>query len=96
MTNQEFALDHPNYTRYGDYQQTYLQRLRNIQHPAYESLKNNGFRGSISGDKFSSIHGDLIKETKGNSGPFRKGFSTGTDTVSTWVNTIHIHSQNSG
>ena len=98
MTNQAFALDHPNYARYGAYQQTYLQHLRNIQHPAYESLKNNGFGASISGDKFSSIHGDLIteifnKETKGNSGPFRKGFSTDIDTVSTWVNTIHIHSQ---
>ena len=92
MTNLVFVLDHPNYARYGAYQQTYLQHLRNIQHPAYESLKNNGFGASISGDKFSSIYGDLIteifnKETKGNSGPFRKGFGTDIDTVSTWVNT---------
>ena len=47
MTNQAFALDHPNYARYGAYQQTYLQHLCNIQHPAYESLKSNGFGASI-------------------------------------------------
>ena len=52
MTNQAFALDHPNYARYEDYQQNYLQHLRNIQHPAYESLKDNGFGASISGDVF--------------------------------------------
>ena len=89
MTNQAFALDHPNYARYGAYQQTYLQHLRNIQHPAYESLKNNGSGASISGDKFLSIRGDFIteifnKKIKGNSGPFRKEFST---------DIIHIHSQ---
>ena len=59
MTNQAFALDHPNYARYGTYQQTDLKHLRNIQHPANEKLKSNGFGASISGDKFSSIHGDL-------------------------------------
>ena len=35
--------------------------------------------GSISGQKFYSIHGDLVtelfnKETKGTAGPFRAGF----------------------
>ena len=47
----------------------------------------------MSGDPFSTIHGDLItelfnKETKGTGGPFRTGFSTNSESV---VRTIHIH-----
>ena len=32
------------------------------------------------------------KETKGTAGPFRSGFSTDSEKVNNWVNTIHIHS----
>ena len=51
---------------------------------------------SITGESFSSIHGDLVtelfnRETKGTSGPFRSGFSTNIEAVNTWVNTIYIH-----
>ena len=50
----------------------------------------------MSGDPFSTIHGDLItelfnKETKGTGGPFRAGFSTNSEAVNKWVHTIHIH-----
>ena len=31
------------------------------------------------------------KETKSTSGPFHCGFSTNTDSLKTWVNTIHIY-----
>ena len=54
--------------------------------------------GSISGDPFSTIPGDLItelfnKETKGTGGPFRAGFSTNIEAVNKWVRTIHIHAK---
>ena len=93
-----FAFDHQNYARYGAYQHIYLQSLKLQNHPAFVDMQINGFGGSISGDDFSSIHGDLQtelfnKETEGNSGPFRVGFSTNYGTVNTWVNTIHIHSK---
>ena len=54
-----------------------------------------GIGGSLSGDKFSSIHGDLITEvfngeTKRQAGSHRSGFSTNVDAVNTWINTTHI------
>ena len=52
--------------------------------------------GILSGDPFSTIHGDLItelfnKETKGTGGPFRAGFRKNSEAVNRWVHTIHIH-----
>ena len=57
-----------------------------------------GTGGSLSGDKFSSIHGDLITEVfngeiKRQVGPHRSGFSTNVDTVNTWIKTTHIHAK---
>ena len=91
-----FAYDHQNYSRYNTYQHAYLLDLKNSNHPAFNELRNKGMGGSITGEKFSSIHGDLVtelfnKETKGTAGPFRAGFSTNIDAVNNWVNTIHIH-----
>ena len=91
-----FAYDHQNYSRYNTYQHAYLLDLKNSNHPAFNELKKKGMGGSITGEKFSSIHGDLVtelfnKETKGTAGPFRAGFSTNIDEVNNWVNTIHIH-----
>ena len=91
-----FAYDHHNYARYNTYQNVYLSYLKQIDHPAFHDLKSKGIGGSITGDKFSAIHGDLFtelfnKETKGTAGPFRSGFSTDIDAVNCWVNTIHIH-----
>ena len=65
-------------------------------HPAIQDLKTPGFGGSISGEPFSSIHGDLITElfnkaTKGTRGPTRAGFSTNREAVNEWIVTIHIH-----
>ena len=66
--------------------------------PAFIELSERGFGGSLSGEKFSEIHGDLITEiyngeTKGTAGPFRSGYSTDLTTVNTWVKTSHIHAQ---
>ena len=57
-----------------------------------------GIGGSLLGDKFSSIHGDLITEvfngkTKRQAGPHRSGFSTNVDAVNTWIKTTHIHAK---
>ena len=65
-------------------------------HPAYQDIVERGFCGSVSGDQFSTIHGDMItelfnKETKGTSGPFRAGFSTDPESVNRWVQTIPIY-----
>ena len=61
-------------------------------------MRIRGIGGSIGGEPFLSIHGDLITElfnkiTKGAGGPFRAGFSTNIEAVNTWVRNIHIHSK---
>eukprot|EP00112_Aurelia_sp_Birch-Aquarium-sp1_P023401 Seg6964.2 transcript_id=Seg6964.2/GoldUCD/mRNA.D3Y31 product="hypothetical protein" protein_id=Seg6964.2/GoldUCD/D3Y31 len=94
---QIFAFNHQNYARYCSYQHVYLRSLQQEGHPAFDEMKLKGFGASIGGEKFSSIHGDLVtelfnKETKGTAGAFRAGFSTNTETVNTWVRTIHLHS----
>ena len=60
-------------------------------------MKKRSVCASISGENFTSVHGDMITEifngkTKGTPGPFRPGSSTYPETVYTWVKTIHIHS----
>ena len=96
MTYLTFAFDHQNYARYNTSQNVYLSNLKQSDHPTFQDLKLKGIGGSLTGDKFSAIHGDLMteqfnRETKGTSGPFRCGFSTDIEGVNTWVNTIHIH-----
>ena len=53
-------------------------------------------RGSLSANKFSSIHGDLITEifngeTKRNAGPCRAGCSSDPMKMNTWIKTSHLH-----
>ena len=96
MLSLTFAFDHQNYARYGSFQHVYLDNLINTNRNAYEDLVKKGFGASITGQKFSTIHGDLItelfnKQTKGTAGPFRAGFSTDIEAVNRWVSTIHIH-----
>ena len=91
------AFDHQNYGRYNCYQNVFLRNLQQTSHPTFEELELKGLGGSLTGEPFSSIHGDLMtelfnRETKGTAGPFRSGFSTDSEKVNTWVNTIHIHS----
>ena len=98
MRSLVFAFDHINYARYVSYQHSYLSQLSTSNNEAYGDLMARGFGASISGQTFSSIHGDLVTEyfnktTKGTAGPFRAGFSTNIGTVSNWVKTIHIHSK---
>ena len=56
----------------------------------------NGFGGSISGEPFSTIHGDLITETtinrevKVRGGPMRGGYSTSERTTDAFIKTSHL------
>ena len=89
MLSLTFAFDHQNYARYGSYQHPYLNNLKISNPQAYEDLLNRLFGGSITGQSFSTIHGDLITElfngqTKGTAGPFRAGFSTDIGVVNSW------------
>ena len=57
-----FEYDHPNYSRYCTYLNTYLTYLKTTYHPAYDDLLKKGIGGSLTGDPFSSLHGDLHTE----------------------------------
>jgi hypothetical protein len=72
------AIDHINYARYiVSFQHVNLLMLEMCHDP---ELSKRGFGGSLSGETFSAIHGDLITEiyngrTKGTAGPFRSGYA---------------------
>ena len=57
-----FAFDHINYARYMSFQHVNLLMLKMCHDPAFTELSERGFGGSLSGEKFSAIHGDLITE----------------------------------
>ena len=98
MIKQCFAFDHANYARYFSFQHVHLRDLEQKQSPAIEDLKKRGFGGSLSGAKFSNIHGDLITEvfngeTKRSAGPHTSGYSTNVTALNTWVLASHLHAQ---
>ena len=98
MLKQCFAFDHINYVRYISFQNVYLRDLERRNDRAFTDLKLRGFGGSLSGAKFSNIHGDMITEvfngeTKRNAGPFRAGFRTSPSNTNTWIKTTHIHAK---
>ena len=69
-----------------------------LSDPAIDYLIKQGIDGSLSGDRFSSIYGDLITEvfngeTKRQAGSHRSGFSTNVNAVNTWIKTNHIHAK---
>jgi len=57
-----FAFGHVNYARYLTFQHVNLQNVKMNHKDAWDDLVENGFRGSLSGEPFSTIHGDLITE----------------------------------
>ena len=96
MLSLNFAFNHQNYARYCSYQHVFLQYMCTENKQAFQHLSERGFGASGSGEKFISVHGDLITEhfnklTKDTAGPFRAGFSTDISAVNTWVCTIHMH-----
>ena len=67
---ESFAMDHQTYVRYGAFQHVNLQSLRKENKKQFNELKGKRFGASLTGDVFSTIHGDLVtelfnKETKG-------------------------------
>ena len=91
-----FAFGHQNYSRYLSFQHVKLLDIKR-NHPAiWDDLLQNGFGGSISGEPFSTVHGDLITETtinrevKTRGGPMQGGFSTDITAVDTFMKTSHI------
>ena len=77
-----FAFGHPNYARYLTYQHVTLEMLKSTNPSAWRELQTHGFGGSISGEPFSTVHGDYITETtinrevKVRGGPMQGGYST--------------------
>ena len=57
-----FGYGHQNYARHNTYQNVCLSHLKETNHPAFHDLKTKGIGGSITGEKFSVIHGDLFTE----------------------------------
>ena len=60
---QLLAFGQPNYRRYLTYQDALLEVHRIWNTSVWKDLKENGFGGSLRGDKFYTEHGDLIIET---------------------------------
>ena len=60
---QLLALSQPNYRRYLTYQHALLEVHRMSNTSVWKDLKENGFGGSLTGDKSYTEHGDLIIET---------------------------------
>ena len=93
---QLFAFGHVNYARYLTYQHVCLQDLKSTNPKAWKELSDNGFGGSLSGEPFSTIHGDLIIETtinrevKVKGGPMPGGYSTSKSTTDAFIKTSHI------
>ena len=62
----------------------------------WKDLKENGFGGSLTGDKFSTKHGYLIIETTVNEkvkvrgGPMQGGYSTDLDAMNIFVKNSHL------
>ena len=66
-----------------------VHRISNTS--VWKDLKENGFGGSLTGDKFSTKHGYLIIETTVNEkvkvrgGPMQGGYSTDLDAMNIFV-----------
>ena len=60
---QLFAFGLPNFSRYLTYQHALLEVHHISGKSIWKDLMENGFGGSLTGDKFSTKHGDLIIET---------------------------------
>ncbi len=90
-----FAFDHPNYARFNAYQHVFLMDLKVSNPEAFLDLITRGMGPSLTGNKFSTIHGDLYneyfsRETKSSAGPFCGGYSLNVQCMNDYVNTHHI------
>ena len=96
MLPQCFAFDHPNYYWYLTAQHVNLSALSTQESETWEDLLANGFGGSLSGEPFSTIHGDPITETtinwegKVRGGPMHGGYSISEEPIDAFIKTSHI------
>ena len=93
-----FALDHVNYARCLSYQHVLLQELQRQNYSSINDLEITGFGRSLSGNAFSTSHGDLITEffngeMKRSTGSCIAGYSTEVDKVNAWIKTSHINAK---
>ena len=72
-----FAFDHVNYCRYLSVRHVNLHAIRIQKKDEWEDFLHNGFGGSLSGERFSTIHGDLITETTINRGESQRRSNAG-------------------
>ena len=92
---QLFAFGHQNYSRYLTYQHVLLKNLHAQNQGAWRELTLNGFGGSLSGQPFSTKHGDLIiertinREVKVRGGPMQGGYSTSLSAMNKFVKNTH-------
>ena len=93
---QLFAFGNPNHSRYLTYQHTLLEIHRISNTSIWKNLKKNGFGGSLTGDKFSTKHGNLIiemtvnREVKFRGGPMKGGYSIDLDAMNIFVKNSHL------
>ena len=91
-----FAFNYINYARYLTIQHVNFEKIQIEKPTAWEDLLNDGFGGSITGQSFSTIHGDLITETtinrevKVRGGPVRGGYSTSFEANDAFIKTSHL------
>lgn len=81
MLKQVFLFDHQNYSHYLTWQHDLPKDLQQRNTDAFLDLKNNAFGENYSESSFTTVLGNLVteyyhRETKGNAGSFRMGFST--------------------
>ena len=90
------SFGHPNSARYLTYQNVTISTLCISNSKAWEDLRMDGFGGIISGEPFSSKHGDLIIETtinrdvKVRGGPMQGRYSIDSNATNTFVTTTHL------
>lgn len=91
-----FAFGHQNYVRFLTYQHVTLKQCKSTNPNAWKEIQTNGFGGSLSGEPFSTVHGDYIRETtinlevKVRGGPVHGGYSTSIQANDTFIKTSHL------
>ncbi len=98
MLKQVFAFDHQNYARYLSFQHVFLKDSKSSRSEVYDELNKRRFRANYSGERFATVHGDLVteyfnRETKGTAGPFRSRFNIDINATNKLVKTVHIHAK---
>eukprot|EP00794_Sanderia_malayensis_P006502 gene6502-7247_t len=90
-----FAFNHHNYSRYLTHSHIVLSNMKEEDPDAYDDLSIYGPGISLSGERFSSIAGDLVtevgpnRESKIRGGPMRGGYSTSPEAVDTFYKNSH-------